>query len=70
MKKASNIARDNLVTLGVCFGKFTKSLKFKLHVTCLDFISQFAKVDFFLTYSTKYGLKATEKCLTYMEIIV
>lgn len=44
-KKASNIARDNLITLGVCFGKFTKSLKFKLHVTSLDYIAQYAKVS-------------------------
>lgn len=29
--------------LGTCFGKFTKSLKFRLHVTCLDYLAQFAK---------------------------
>jgi 60S ribosome subunit biogenesis protein NIP7 len=32
------------MSLGTCFGKFTKSRKFKLHVTCLDHIAQYAKV--------------------------
>ena len=31
------------MSLGVCFGKFTKSGKFTLHVTSLDYLSQFAK---------------------------
>lgn len=43
MRLASNIGRENLVSLGTCFGKFTKSGKFHLHVTCLDYISQYAK---------------------------
>ncbi len=43
IKIASNIARDNLMSIGVCFGKFTKSGKFRLHVTCLDYLSQYAK---------------------------
>lgn len=44
LKRAENVSRDNLVSLGVCFGKFTKTLKFKLHVTCLDYLAQYAKV--------------------------
>lgn len=44
LKRAENISRDNLISLGVCFGKFTKSLKFKLHVTSLDYLAQYAKV--------------------------
>jgi len=43
MKIASNIARDNLLAVGTCFGKFTKSGKFKLHITCLDYLAQYAK---------------------------
>lgn len=43
MKLASNIGKDNLVSLGTCFGKFTKNGKFRLHVTCLDYLAQYAK---------------------------
>jgi ribosome biogenesis protein Nip4 len=39
------VGRTELMSLGTCFGKFTKSRKFKLHVTCLDHISQYAKVS-------------------------
>ena len=42
LKRAENVARDNLISLGVCFGKFTKSGQFKLHVTALDYVAQFA----------------------------
>lgn len=41
-KKATNIGRDNLVSLGVCFGKFTKTKKFRLHVTSLEYLAQYA----------------------------
>ena len=44
MKKATNIGRDNLINLGTCFGKFTKSGKFKLQITALDFLAPYAKV--------------------------
>ncbi len=43
MKLVSNIARDNLLAVGTCFGKFTKGGKFKLHITCLDYIAQYAR---------------------------
>ena len=36
-------ARPNLVSLGTCFGKFSKSGKFKLHITALDYLAQYAK---------------------------
>jgi hypothetical protein len=45
MKLASNIGRENLLSIGTCFGKFTKNDKFRLHVSCLDYISQYAKVS-------------------------
>ncbi len=32
------------VMAGTCFGKFTKTKKFKLHVTCLDYLAPYAKV--------------------------
>ncbi|KAI0218554.1 ribosome biosynthesis protein nip7 [Massospora cicadina] len=43
MRKATSIERDRLVSLGICFGKFTKSGKFKLHITCLDYLAQYAQ---------------------------
>jgi len=43
MRLATNIARDNLISIGVCFGKFTKSGKFLIHVTCLDYLAQYAQ---------------------------
>ncbi|KAF8560244.1 hypothetical protein OG21DRAFT_1594169 [Imleria badia] len=43
MRLSISVARPNLVTLGTCFGKFSKTGKFKLHVTALDHIAQYAK---------------------------
>jgi len=44
MRMSTNIAREKLVSLGTCFGKFTKSGKFHLQITCLEHLAQFAKV--------------------------
>lgn len=43
MKLAGNVPREELVSMGTCFGKFTKSGKFRLHITCLEYLSQHAK---------------------------
>ncbi|KAG8562941.1 hypothetical protein GDO81_015872, partial [Engystomops pustulosus] len=43
LKLATNIARDKLVSLGICFGKFTKTQKFRLHITALDYLAPYAK---------------------------
>lgn len=43
MRLAISVARPNLVSLGTCFGKFSKSGKFKLHITSLDYLAQYAK---------------------------
>ncbi|QRV90919.1 60S ribosome subunit biogenesis protein NIP7 [Ceratobasidium sp. AG-Ba] len=43
MRMAISVARPNLVSLGTCFGKFSKSGKFKLHITALDYLAQYAK---------------------------
>jgi 60S ribosome subunit biogenesis protein NIP7 len=43
LKHASALPRDKLHQLGCTFGKFTKTGKFRLHVTCLDYLAQFAK---------------------------
>lgn len=44
LKKALNVSSDHLLSAGTCFGKFTKTKKFRLHITALDYLSQFAKV--------------------------
>jgi 60S ribosome subunit biogenesis protein NIP7 len=43
LKIATNIARDHLLSIGTCFGKFTKSKKFRLNITCLDYLAQYAQ---------------------------
>nr|XP_039251970.1 60S ribosome subunit biogenesis protein NIP7 homolog isoform X1 [Styela clava] len=43
MKRATNVCRENLISFGVCFGKFTKTKKFRLHVTALDYLAPYAK---------------------------
>lgn len=47
MKFASNFGRDHLISFGTNFGKFTKTGKFRLHVTALDFLAPYAKVGEF-----------------------
>lgn len=43
MRLALSVARPNLISLGTCLGKFSKSGKFKLHITALDYVAQYAK---------------------------
>ena len=40
---ATSIARTNLLSLGTCLGKFTKTGKFRLHITALDVIAPHAR---------------------------
>lgn len=51
LKLATNIARQKLVSIGTCFGKFTKTSKFRLHITALDFLAPYAKVFYLLCHS-------------------
>lgn len=39
---ATSISRDSLLSLGTCLGKFTKTGKFRLHITALDVIAPHA----------------------------
>lgn len=41
---ASTIAQDHLMSFGICFGKFTKSGKFRLHITALHYLAPYAQV--------------------------
>jgi 60S ribosome subunit biogenesis protein NIP7 len=43
MKQATSIARPNLSYLGTCLGKFSKTRKFRLHVTALEWLAKYAK---------------------------
>lgn len=38
------VARHNLMSLGTCIGKFTKTGKFRLHITALELLAQNAKL--------------------------
>ena len=49
LKHAVSIDRDNLISIGTCFGKFTKTRKFRLHITALDYLAPYAQVSCYLT---------------------
>lgn len=40
LKKSIHIPKKSLVSAGTLFGKFTHSKKFRLHITCLDFLAK------------------------------
>lgn len=43
IRQAISVPRANLISLGVCLGKFSKTEKFRLHVTALDVLGRYAK---------------------------
>lgn len=45
LKVATTIPTDQLISMGTCFGKFTKSNKFRLHVTALSYLAPYAQVS-------------------------
>ncbi|XP_025081976.1 LOW QUALITY PROTEIN: 60S ribosome subunit biogenesis protein NIP7 homolog [Pomacea canaliculata] len=53
MRKACTVAKENLLSFGTCFGKFTKSRKFRLHVTALDYLAPYAKYKVWLKPSAE-----------------
>jgi 60S ribosome subunit biogenesis protein NIP7 len=53
MRKSTNISRDKLVSLGTQIGKFTHSGKFRLTITSLDLIAEFAKNKVWLKSSAE-----------------
>ncbi|KAI0480683.1 60S ribosome subunit biogenesis protein NIP7 [Xylariaceae sp. FL0804] len=40
---ATSVARDSLASIGICLGKFTKTGKFRLHITALSILSAHAR---------------------------
>jgi 60S ribosome subunit biogenesis protein NIP7 len=53
MQAATTVAREDLRSLGVCFGKFTKGRNFHLKVTCLDLVAQHARYKVWLKPSAE-----------------
>lgn len=43
LKVASHFERKKLIAVGTCIGKFTKSNKFRLLITSLDYLAKYAK---------------------------
>ena len=56
MKASNSISRDAILSFGTCLGKFSKSGKFRLHVTALDYLSQYAQVRCVLSHSLSKSL--------------
>lgn len=52
-KRASNVKTKKLVAVGTCFGKFTKTLKFKLHITSIDYLAQYARYKVWIKPSSE-----------------
>eukprot|EP01006_Ploeotia_vitrea_P012214 TRINITY_DN3244_c0_g1_i1.p1 TRINITY_DN3244_c0_g1~~TRINITY_DN3244_c0_g1_i1.p1 ORF type:complete len:181 (-),score=3.65 TRINITY_DN3244_c0_g1_i1:153-695(-) len=81
-KKAEAVGREQLMSAGIVFGRFTHSGKFKLEVTCLDFLAQYAQYKVWIkpsqeqsyTYGnhlTRAGLgRITEGCPRYQGVVV
>lgn len=64
MKRATNVCRENLISLGVCFGKFTKTKKFRLHITALDYLAPYAKViDSLIIIASRANMKTCQVAL-------
>ncbi|KAH7815686.1 putative 60S ribosome subunit biogenesis protein NIP7 [Monocercomonoides exilis] len=42
LKAAGPIGRKQLMSIGVCFGKFSKTGKFRLQITALDYIARYS----------------------------
>lgn len=82
MKLATNIGREQLLSIGTCFGKFTKGGKFRLHITCLDYLAQYARYKVWVKSGaemsflygnnvTKAGLaRITDGCPQYGGVVV
>ena len=82
MKAATCIAREALLHVGTCIGKFTKSGKFRLNITALEYLAQYAKYKVWVkqnaemsflygNHITKSGLaRMTENTPQYAGVIV
>lgn len=53
LKLANTIPPDQLVFAGTCFGKFTKTNKFRLHITALNYLAPYAQCKIWLKPSAE-----------------
>ncbi|XP_015512358.2 60S ribosome subunit biogenesis protein NIP7 homolog [Neodiprion lecontei] len=79
---ASTVAPENLISFGTCFGRFTKSGKFKMHITALHYLAPYAQYKIWLKPSAeqqflyghhvaKSGLgRITENTAQYQGVVV
>jgi ribosome biogenesis protein Nip4 len=67
MKASTSINKDNLLHCGTCLGKFTKSGKFRLHITALDYLAQYSKVS--CTPNERYSL-FEEEIVAYVDLLL
>jgi len=67
MKQAGMIPKEQLISLGTCFGKFTKTKKFRLHITALEFLAPYCNHKIWLKSSAEqqflYGHHVTKSGL-------
>jgi len=70
MKASTSISRDNVLHVGTCLGKFTKINKFRLHITALEYLAQYAKFRVWIKPSAEmsflYGNHVTKNGLARM----
>ena len=53
LKLAENLSEDQLISVGTCFGKFTKSNKFLLHITALTYLAPYAQYKIWIKTSAE-----------------
>ncbi len=82
VKYAEHFEKKKLISFGSCIGKFTKTGKFRINVTSLDYLAKFAKYKVWLKPSGEqsflYGnhvlkshiARVTEDAPQYMGIVV
>ncbi|KAK8820101.1 hypothetical protein WA577_006170 [Blastocystis sp. JDR] len=82
LRLATNVGRDNLISIGTKFGRFNKNHHFRLHITCLDYLAQYAQYKAWVKPSaemtflygnhiTKGGLaRISDGCPQYGGIVV
>lgn len=56
---AGTVAPEQLLSLGTCFGKFTKSGKFRLHITALHYLAPYAQVS----YRGSFARRIRSRCV-------
>lgn len=56
IRQAISVPRANLISLGICLGKFSKTEKFRLHVTGLDILGRYAKHKVRIVVAANFGL--------------